>query len=69
MKNKKYIIILSIVLIIFYIYHNIFFLRVYEFDKAEEYVFSDKKTNDILKDCKNLYDNLGETDQILNTVK
>lgn len=69
MKSRKYIIILTIALIVFYISHNIISPKIHEFNKSEEYVFADKDTKDILKECKKNYDNLGETDQILNIVK
>ncbi len=69
MKNRKYIIALVIALIIFYLVHNIFLLRVYEFNKGQEYVFADRKTSDILEDCEKLYDDLENNGQMINIVK
>lgn len=69
MKNRKYIFSLALVLIIFYIAHNVFLLEVYEFSRIEEYVFNDKKPSVILKDCEKLYNNLDEESEILNIVK
>lgn len=72
-NNKKYIVILSVLLISILAIGRFVYVNNYQFNKVDEYVFEEKKTSDILKDCRKIYDNRYESgkkeDNILSLIK
>lgn len=71
--NKKYIVILILILITILLVGRSGFTKNYQFNKVEEYIYEQKKPSSVLKDCRKIYDNRYKSDNsqdhILSLVK